>query len=286
MWVDPLGSLRQVLAAANAYAAEGHLKPTFYAGEVYAGDPGFSFYPVTYLWRTTPVVLLGLILALGGFVRRRKPFAHAGPRFVAAILLLYAVSFLLFMNIGAKKFDRYLLPAYLPLALIAGCGYAALGAWLQEKLARRYRVAHRKAKAARHARAAWLPALIFVVILSAQAALALSAFPYYLSYYNPLLGGGARAPQVMMIGWGEGADQAGRAARRAARCRNLVVASGYTNGPFSYFFRRQDAAHHLLARGRLRRGLRAGLAAPTALAPRHRLLQPPGTGLRHPHRRH
>ena len=47
-------------------------------------------------------------------------------------LVLYAAGFLLFMNLGAKKFDRYLLPAYLPLALIAGIGYAALGAWLSK----------------------------------------------------------------------------------------------------------------------------------------------------------
>ncbi len=76
MWVDPIGSLRQVLDAAGDYAAEGHLKPTFFDGEIYAGDPGFWFYPITYLWRTTPITLLGLILALVGFVLRRDPFAH------------------------------------------------------------------------------------------------------------------------------------------------------------------------------------------------------------------
>jgi hypothetical protein len=39
---------------------------------------------------------------------------------------------------------------------------------------------------------------------------ALWTFPYYLSYYNPLMGGPRKAPQVMQIGWGEGLDQAGR----------------------------------------------------------------------------
>jgi len=33
--------------------------------------------------------------------------------------------------------------------------------------------------------------------------------PYYLSYYNPLLGGGAAAQRALLIGWGEGMDQVG-----------------------------------------------------------------------------
>ncbi len=163
MWVDPLGSLRQVIDAAGEYAVEGHLKPTFYAGEVYAGDPGFSFYPVTYLWRTTPVVLLGLALALVAYAARRPPFDRPGPRFAATALALYAVGFLLFMNLGAKKFDRYLLPSYLPLALIAGGGIVALGAWLSER---------RRATLLR-----WAQPALLALLLIVQAALALTAFP-------------------------------------------------------------------------------------------------------------
>ena len=222
MWVDPVGSLRQVLDAASEYAAEGHLKPTFFRGEIYAGDPGFSFYPVTYLWRTTPVVLLGLLLALVAFIARGKPMERTSVRFAVAALVLYVAGFLLFMNLGAKKFDRYLLPAYPPLALLAGTGFAALGAWLSRLF---------RSSLARYV----MPALL-VVVLVVQAALALPSFPYYLSYYNPLLGGGARAPQVMMIGWGEGGDEAARYLNTLPDAAESVVASGYTNGPFSYFY--------------------------------------------------
>ena len=64
----------------------------------------------------------------------------------------------------------------------------------------------------------------------------LATFPYYLSYYNPLLGGSARAPAVMQIGWGEGADRAARLLAEQPNAAEKVVASAYTNGPFSYFF--------------------------------------------------
>jgi hypothetical protein len=33
--------------------------------------------------------------------------------------------------------------------------------------------------------------------------------PYEISYYNPLLGGGATAPYIIPVGWGEGYEQAG-----------------------------------------------------------------------------
>lgn len=222
MWVDPVESVRQVLGAASEYAAEGHLKPTFFRGEVYAGDPGFSFYPVIYLWRTTPVVLLGLLLALIGFIVRRPPLDNRDAHYVIAALVLYAVGFLLFMNLGAKKFDRYLLPVYPALALVAGAGYAALGSWLRDRF--RTPVARRL-----------VPAL-FVVVLIVQAIPALTTFPYYLTYYNPLMGGSARAPEVMMIGWGEGADRAAHYLNTLPGAGSSTVASGYTNGPFSYFY--------------------------------------------------
>ncbi|MEZ4610894.1 MAG: hypothetical protein R2838_11745 [Caldilineaceae bacterium] len=33
-------------------------------------------------------------------------------------------------------------------------------------------------------------------------------YPYYLTYYNPLVGGTWSAPYVLFAGWGEGLDQA------------------------------------------------------------------------------
>ena len=220
MWVDPLGSLRQVLDAAGEYAAEGHLKPTFFAGEIHAGDPGALFYPITYLWRTTPVTLAGLLLAATALLLRVAPLHDRRTRGVLAALLVYGLGFMLFMNLGAKKFDRYALPTYLPLELIAGAGWATLAIQSGRLVQRR-----------------WQPLLLLLVPVVVQAAFALPAFPYYLSYYNPLLGGSAAAPSVMMIGWGEGADQAGRTLDALPDAAQLTVASGYTNGPLSYFFR-------------------------------------------------
>jgi hypothetical protein len=69
-----------------------------------------------------------------------------------------------------------------------------------------------------------------------QAYSALRTHPYYFSYYNPLVGGSTKAPQVMMIGWGEGLDQAARYLNTKPDFDKLRVASWYSDGPFSYFF--------------------------------------------------
>ena len=33
-------------------------------------------------------------------------------------------------------------------------------------------------------------------------------YPYYFTYYNPLAGGSMTAPEVLLVGWGEGLDTA------------------------------------------------------------------------------
>jgi hypothetical protein len=230
MWVDPVGSLRQVLSAAGEYAAEGHLKPTYFAGEIYSGDPGFWFYPITYLWRSTPITWIGLALAAVGLLLRVPPLNNPRVRATVGALLIYALGFMLFMNIGAKKFDRYLLPSYLPLELIAGVGWAVALHWASQRGSKQH--------GARKGTWRYLP-IAAALVLIAQAMFALPTFPYYLTYYNPVMGGVERAPQVMMIGWGEGADEAGRYLDAKADATELRVASGYTNGPLSYFFRGQ-----------------------------------------------
>jgi hypothetical protein len=50
------------------------------------------------------------------------------------------------------------------------------------------------------------------------------------------MGGSKRAPQVMMIGWGEGLDQAARYLNIKPEAEDLRVMAHYSEGSFSYFF--------------------------------------------------
>ena len=230
MWVAPLQALSRVFESAKAYAEIGHGNDLFFNGQIIPdgklGIDYFYFYPLTYLWRATPVVLFGLVLAGWGWLSRRRPFNQPATRLTCSALVLLAAVFLIGMTVGAKKFDRYLLPAYPALDLIAGVGWYALFSFFWD----------RKPSGVRRL----IPALLLALAIGLQAASALSTYPYYLSYYNPFMGGSRVAPQVMQVGWGEGLDQAARYLNQKPDAANLKVISWYATGPFSYIFEGSD----------------------------------------------
>ena len=251
MWVRPLANVQSILGAAGDYAEESNQK-IFFNGEIILDDPGALFYPITYLWHVTPITLIGLVLALVAGVVTLRRRSHLWQN--AAILLLYALLFTLLMTFGSKKIDRYLLPAYFPLALVAGVGWYALASAIN-RLILRTRHAEQNEESlggmaekgiSRFARndnaksVRWLPTLLLLGVLVGQAAFTLPHFPYYFTFYNPLLGGIQRAPQTLMIGLGEGIDEAARYLNAKPGAEKLRVASWYRGGSFNYIFRGQD----------------------------------------------
>jgi hypothetical protein len=184
LWVVPVQAVASVVREVLENAGAPH-PGTFLLGEHYITDePGALFYPVTLAGRLTPWVAVGLVaLVVAG--ARRWPWlrAHRIP-----VLLLAGAALLLplLLIIPPKKFDRYALPAVPLLHVLAACGLCWIGALLPS-LARRGAAA-----------------------LTVAAAIATLLFyhPYYLAYYNPLMGGSAMAPALVPVGWGEGLDVA------------------------------------------------------------------------------
>src|SRR5262245_40902787 len=107
------------------------------------------------------------------------------------------------MTLGPKKFDRYVLTTWPALEMLAAAGLISLLHSLERYWRRRTRTKGQQAFTL--VLALVLSSLFFVL----QAANLAWYHPYYLSYYNPLLGGGAGAQRALLIGWGEGLDQAG-----------------------------------------------------------------------------
>jgi hypothetical protein len=230
MWVNPLDTLQQIFTAAASYASEGHDSITFFNGAVYpAGISDWRFYPVNFFWRTTPLVIAGLLLLVIALALPRRFKLTAQDKWIIFYLGLFVLSYTFFMTLGAKKFDRYLLPVFAPLNLLAGWGWVTILKPLLEKPAS-------SSLNAWHSHL-WLGgAAILVVVVLAQGFSAGQTYPYYFSYYNPLAGGNRRAPEVMMIGWGEGLDQAARYLNALPNADKFNVASWYPDGPFSYVF--------------------------------------------------
>ena len=232
MWVYPIGTVRQIFSAAASYASDGHESAIFFNHAIYpAGIDDWRFYPVSYFWRVTPITLAGLVaLIISLLLPQRFPLSRQ-QRLTTLYLGLFVLLFTVFMSVGAKKFDRYLLPVFAPLDLLAGLGWTAVISPLLKPSS---------SKEARSLQSAiWLSIIGIGGLAGLVAIQALSAaqtFPYYFTYYNPLAGGSVKAPQVMMIGWGEGLDQAARYLNDKPGADNLKVVSWYADGPFSFLF--------------------------------------------------
>ncbi|MBC8248978.1 MAG: glycosyltransferase family 39 protein, partial [Anaerolineales bacterium] len=222
MWVDPLGTVQGVLDTAFGYAATAQATSRFFVGKI-VDDPGPWFYPVVLAFRTTPLTVFGLVIAI--------PLLFSGQEHVKRVkrenvkretnkmqrgnlvaILAYACFFTILMAMGAKKFDRYMLPVILALDIVAAWGLVELG---------KIKVQRSKIKAQ-----IWTWDLGFwILLLLLQSGYILSYHPYYLAYYNPLLGGLPRAVQVLPVGWGEGMDLAARYLNQKEDAADLRVAT-------------------------------------------------------------
>ena len=227
MWVDPWGSISKVFSLASTYASEGHDSRLFFAGKIFdIGQSPWYFYPVAYIWRTSPATLLGLGLFLLAALFPRILRLSVERRRLAGLLLLFSILFGLFLSLSAKKFDRYLLPVFAPLDLAAGLGWLSLCETLVKLYQFRTRLAAR-----------WLPTAFLGMVTLWQLAGVLQTYPYYFNYYNPWLGGDRKAPDVMLVGWGEGLDQAARYLNEKPGAEKMKVFSWSADGCFSYFFK-------------------------------------------------
>lgn len=231
MWVDPVGSFQRIFATMTEYTG-GHANPNFFMGRVVV-DPGPLFYPVAYLLRTTPATLIGLGAAWIAWWQRRALFAEPMVRRSVFGLVIFAAVFFGVMTGIGKKFDRYLLPAFLALEVVAALGWGALSQLVYTRLK------HRTSTPSTW-QVAWPALAAGIVLVLALGPLhgifTARTYPYYMTYYNPLLGGARTAERALFVGWGEGLEQVGTWLNQQPDADNLRVISWYATGPLSYFF--------------------------------------------------
>jgi len=226
MWVRPVQTITSLVTLGAGHFETDSNLPRYFNGKIIPsrdfGIQYWYFYPVSYLYRSTPVVLVGLALAAWAFLKKRLPLDSSRVRFVLLGLLLFSAVFTLFLGAGDKKFDRYLVPVYAPLDIVAGLGWSSLLLALGKKSAR--------------SSLRYTPYAAALVVIALQAVLALRTAPYYLAYYNPMLGGPKQAANVLPIGWGEGLDLAAQYLNKKPHVGKLEVVAYYASGCFSYYF--------------------------------------------------
>ncbi len=214
MWVRPLDVLQLVYDYATRKAgAEG--VNVFFAGQHFLDtDPGPLFYPTVVVLRTTPLTLIGLVLATTEAVRRlihssdgrnRIRRARALPLVIA--IIAYAVT----MTLGGHKQDRYLLPIFPLLDILAALGWLVLWEWVVNQ----YQLLRHRAW-----NAAFLGGLLAIQLLGI-----LPCHPYYYPYFNPLAGGGVVGARMLRVGWGEGMDLVAQYLNQKPDAASLRVAA-------------------------------------------------------------
>lgn len=180
MWVQPVASFQTLVQYALHSSAEVN-SPMFFNGQIIPdGEFGLEFlyfYPLDFLWRTTPVILLGLVAGLAAWwMGHGKGQNNAYRRFGMLAFLISALLMMLFFTLSPKKFDRYILPTMVHLDLVAALGMIVF----------LIKMLHRwKKRQAAH----WTAVGLMAVMVGWQAALIWQVSPYFHSYYNPWLGG-------------------------------------------------------------------------------------------------
>ena len=176
MWVAPGEALKAYTTGIFTVGVEGGHEQ-FYFGK-FTLDPGPTFYPIVFVFRSSVYVLIGLIGYLITFRKIKDQKLKVFTLYALLFTLIYAVE----VTIPSKKLDRYLLPSIISSCLVGAAFYSTL----LEKLS--------KSRVNRK--------VIFSFLLFAPSVLtAVILHPDYLSYYNPLVGGLRKGINVIEPKW-------------------------------------------------------------------------------------
>jgi hypothetical protein len=218
MWADPLTALRRLLGGSSELAEIGHKQ--FFLGQI-VDDPGPWFFPVAFLFRVSPLTLLGAVASLPLILRKRKD--RESQRLIWP--WAYACLFVTFITLSPKKLDRYLLPIFPAMTLLAAAGLWDLVEVLQQRTPGLL--------------SQWVTrstCLLPLGCLVLQAALLLPHYPYYFTFYNPVLGGPQQASRVILVGWEEGLEKVAHYLNEKEGIKDKRVLAWYSALGFNTLF--------------------------------------------------
>ncbi len=231
MWVKPFEMISTMLLYALDSAEGVYSGHVFFLGKIFPnGDLGVlsgAFYAISTLWRSTPITVIGLALSAFWILRdyfQNRKVQHDG----VLIIFLFVAIFYLLMTIGTKKFDRYFLPAMGALMMLAGWGLARLFEEIKQRKT--------------DVKIKFSMALALFILILFQISGLVKNYPYFTTYYNPLLGGPSGAIGSIRMGWGEGMEKAASYLMDVEGIEDKKVSSWYSTS-FNLLF--EHNAEHI-----------------------------------------
>jgi hypothetical protein len=221
-WLDPLRMMGRVLLGSRWGVVTSH-QFNYFLGQV-TETPGPLFYLVVAPLRMTPLILIFAplsVLLFASDLRRAWRQGLSGRLALLALGLALVIGYVTGMSLSAKQGDRYLVPIYPMLEILAALSLWALVRWL----GRRWPVLADP----------WRQFVVALVPVLLVPLLWLPLAPYYGAYFNPMLGGGRTAVWAFPFGQGEGLDLAAKYLNQKEEAGRLRVASFYPEELQAYF---------------------------------------------------
>ncbi|MBD2168408.1 glycosyltransferase family 39 protein [Calothrix membranacea FACHB-236] len=218
LWVTPLDTLSKLQTGLSQEADTGK---QFFWGQV-TDSPGLIFYPLSLVYRLSPALLIGLVACLIILVTPKLRHSCKKTSELVALALVPLCVLVFFSTIN-RKYDRYFLLAWPELALLAGVGWISIFRWIKhigKKQLHRLRINRLMRRNTQNIKTALILTVLQILVL-------LPHYPYYLTYYNPLVGGLHLAQHLFILGQGEGLDQVATWLNQLPNSKNITVSSWY-----------------------------------------------------------
>jgi hypothetical protein len=224
MWVAPGKMLNRVFGNDLSYVFQGaqmNVANELYSSQFSLDSNGLTTYFTYLLWRTTPIAWLGVLSAcIGLFTKDNPTFKPFMKRTIVYFGLLALIFILIFGIAKGRNSSHYILMSFVCLDVIAGIGLVGALRWLGNNVRPFKRV--------------WIMSALIISLIGFQIASAISQFPYFYTYVNPLAE--LFTKNNPNSGYGEGLEMAGEYLSQKPNARELTAISFFGYGPFSYFF--------------------------------------------------
>jgi hypothetical protein len=232
LWAAPL-RVYDLFQQTTELISQPHDQGNFFLGRD-EPNPGPLFYPVALALRLTPWGLLGLFLLLR---RRARELVYA--RADLAALAGFVVLLIATLSLSPKMFNRYLIPAFPSLDILAAIGLSSMldiRSRILDVPLFRSKIEHPKSNIPlfstnplfqskiEHRNSKILSGLVVLLALANAA----WWHPYGIAYYDPLLGGARAGSNTFLTGWGEGLDQVAAWLNQQPDITGVVTASTST----------------------------------------------------------
>lgn len=226
MWVAPGKMLYEVYGNAFSYAFQGaRLKVT--------EDLDVSRFSLitapakiwevarVLFYRTTPFTWLGVLFGFAlPFTINRELVRQ--NRLLFTLLLTNALAFVLLIGIAqGRNSPHYILTSYVSLNLLAGLGWVYAFEWLASRLS---------------ARQTQMQYAGLILVLLLQVWSAVSFFPYYFTYRNPILQSAGWYAEYPQKPYGEALEIAAEYMAKLPDAANSTALVYYSRGCFSYYY--------------------------------------------------